>query len=545
MIRKAILALCIIPAMVAGMLHVAAIAQTGGQGGSDQAGVGIQPLDTKPTDPNGGQWFFRQGAPGETLQFRARLVNLATVERTVKLYLADLNFSADGTPQIPRPGEPSRDIGTWGGDVRSYTLEPNAAEVVTFSVTVPASADPGDHVGVVVVENPPQQTPGQAFNIVKRVSTRLYVTVPGDARPALEIESIKVDPDSSFFPREATVRVTLRNTGTIGLRPTVTVNGEKAAGPDAILTKSIENFVVTKKVPVWGGPQSYRIDVTSLVGLTTTQNRIGPVEQVRVSRFFFPWVLLIALVAMAGLFFLTRRWLRNRAGKYAAIRADMKRIERLLAEQRSGVDNDDAEDPELAIKAAIKRAGRAGDKDAEDKLKEKLAEHRADKAPVAAAPEPDPAPPAPVAAAPATSEAYDWLRVEASPVGPAEDAAPQEFYESLKGEEPPPPETPRVPVQTAAGPGYFVPDPAPAPAPPEQPVAPATPAADQQPPAQGRDEKLGGILRELATTPKRKQDPLIQAARAYGVITLRAHADLIEQLPPDVRGKLLPKRAVI
>lgn len=543
MIRKAILALCIIPAMVAGMLHVPATAQTGGQGGSDQAGVGIQPLDTKPTDPNGGQWFFRQGAPGETLQFRARLVNLATVERTVKLYLADLNFSADGTPQIPKPGEASKDIGTWGGDVRSVVLKPNAAEVVTFSVTVPASADPGDHVGVVVVENPPQQTPGQAFNIVKRVSTRLYVTVPGDARPALKIESIKVDPDSSFFPREATVRVTLRNTGTIGLRPTVTVNGEKAAGPEAILTKSIEHFVVTKKVPIWGGPQSYRVDVTSLVGLTTTQNRIGPVEQVRVSRFYFPWVLLIALALMAALFLLVRRMLRNRAGKYAAIRADMKRIERLLAEQRSGGDSDDSEDPELAIKAAIKRAGRAGDNDAENKLKKKLAEHRADKARM---PEPEPVASAPVPAPPtATKEAYEWLRDEASVAHGPEDAAPQDFYESLKGEEPPPTETPRVPVQTAAGPGYFVPDPAPAPTPVEQPAGPAKPGADQQPPAQGRDEKLAGILRELATTPKRKQEPLIQAARAYGVITLRAHADLIEQLPPDVRAKLLPKRAVI
>ena len=578
MIRKLILALCIIPATVAGMLHVpAAFGQA--QTSSAEAGVGIQPLGTSSSDPNGGQWFFKEGLPGTELEFQARLVNLASVERTVKMYLADLNFSADGTPQIPKPGEPSKDIGTWGGGVQTFTLAANKAQDISFKLRVPENADPGDHVGVVVIENPPQQTEGQAFNIVKRVSTRLYVTVPGDARPAMKIESVKVEPDSSFFPREATLRITLRNTGTIGLRPSVFVNGEKASGPQLMLTKSIEKFVVTKKVPLWGGPQTYRVDASSIVGLTTQQNQIGPVEQVRVSRFYFPYVLLIALAVVALLFFLIRRWLRNRAGKYAAIRADMKRIERLLAEQRSGGDNGDAEDPELTIKAAIKRAGRAGDKDAEEKLKEKLAEHRAAKTPVeppaapapapeqvvAAAPPPPPAPPAPepAPAAPVTSsesDSYDWL-LQDTPAdhGPADDTS-QELAESLRAGEPPAPEPPRVPVQTPAGPGYFVPDPAPVPAP--EPVAPEpvaeAPAAPEPAPAppapastaetrdpEGRDEKLAAILRELATAPKRKQEPLIQAARAYGVLTLRAHSDLIEQLPADVRAKLIPKRAVI
>lgn len=574
MIRKTILALCIIPALVAGMMHVPA-AHGQAQTSSADAGVGIQPLDTNPTDPNGGQWFFKEGSPGQTLEFKARLVNLATVERTVKMYLADLNFSADGTPQIPKPGEASKDIGTWGGGVQSFTLPANKAQDVTFKVTVPTSADPGDHVGAVVIENPPQRTEGQAFNIVKRVSTRLYVTVPGDANPAMRIESVKLEPDSSFFPRETTLRITLRNTGTIGLRPSVFVNGEKASGPELMLTKSIENYVVTKKVPLWGGPQSYRVDVTSLVGLTQTRNQIGPVESARVSKFYFPYVLLIALVLLVALFFLMRRWLRNRSGKYAAIRADMKRIERMLAEQRSGVDNDDDEDPELAIKAAIKRAGRAGDKDAEEQLKEKLAEHRAAKAPVVeaapppasvvAAPPPAPLPPpAPEPVVPVASaqdaDAYDWLKQDApADHGPA-DAPVPELGEVLKAGDPPAAEPPRVPVQSATGPGYFVPDPAPAPAPeptPEPvaeapaPAAPpvaapvSQPVPETRPSTEGRDEKLSEILRELATAPKRKQEPLIQAARAYGVLTLRAHGDLIEQLPADVRAKLVPKRAVI
>ena len=591
MLKKSILALCIIPAFVAGMLHIpSAYAQTQSQTSSENAGVGIQPLDTQPGDPNGGQWFFKQGSPRDVLEFRARLVNLASVERTVKMYLADLNFSADGTPQIPKPGEPSKDIGTWGSGVQTYTLAANKAQDITFKVTVPDGADPGDHVGVVVIENPPQQTSGQAFNIVKRVSTRLYVTVPGAAKPALKIESVKVEPDSSFFPREATVRVTLRNTGTIGLRPSVFVNGEKASGPETMLTKSIENFVITKKVPIWGGPQSYRVDVSSLVGVTLAQNVPGPVDQVRVSRFYFPYVLLIALAAIASLFFLVRRWLRKRAGRYAAMRADMKRIERLLSEQRNGGNGASDEDPELAIKAAIKRAGRAGDKESEEKLKEKLAEHRASIAP----PEPEPAPtpkaapvaqaapptptPEPVVAAPsppsppsppsqpepvAETTTYDWL-LEDSPAEPAVAAEdPKGFYDSLRDADEPA-EPPRTPVQTAVGPGYFVPDPAPPvvsnpPDPVEdevpepEPVVATAPQPEPEPVAPAHAESVAGepvdalaaILRELKTAPKKRQEALLASARSYGVLTLRAHGELIDELPADVKVELLPKQWAI
>ncbi|MEY2475556.1 MAG: hypothetical protein QOG87_871 [Actinomycetota bacterium] len=572
MLKKSLLALCIVPAFVAGMLHVpSAFAQAA----DDQAGVGIQPLDTKTSDPNGGQWFYKQGAPGDVLEFKARLVNLATVERTVKMYLADLNFSSDGTPQIPGPGKPSQDIGTWGTGEQSYTLAANAKQDITFKVVVPDGADPGDHVGVVVIENPPQKTTGQAFNIVKRVSTRLYVTVPGDAKPAMKVESVTIEPDSSIFPREATVRVTLRNTGTIGLRPNVTVNGEKATGPDVMLTKSIEHFVVTKKVPLWGGPQSYRVDVTSLVGVTTTQNRIGPVDQVRVSRFYFPWMLLIALTVLGLFVFMVRRWLRKRAGRYAAMRADMKRIERLLSEQRSGGTTPD-EDPEVAIKAAIKRAGRAGDKESEEKLKEKLAEHRA----AVAAPAPDPEPvvattpppaPEPVAApalpdepVPATagSSTYDWLLDDSPPVATE---GPKDFYDSLRDADEPA-EPSRTPVQSAMGPGYFVPDPAPPAAsspvtqdvaedaaPDPEPVVARAPQpepvsalvhATAVPPSEHVDA-LAALLRELKTAPKKRQEALLQAARSYGVLTLRAHAELIDELPPDVRVKLLPKQWAI
>ena len=495
------------------------------QGTGDQAGVGIQPLDTKPTDPNEGQWFFKTGSPGDVLTFRARLVNPATAERKVKIYLADLNFANDGTPQIPTDPNDSVDIGKWGAFTQpEYTLAPNSAQDLEFRVTVPQSADPGDHVGVVVIENEPQANPGSAFNIIKRVSTRLYVTVPGDAVPAYKIESVKVEPDSKWFPREATLRIQLRNTGRVAVRPTVKVGGQPANGPSLMLTKSIENFVVTKKVPIWGGPQAYRVDVTSFAG--ATGERLGPAEQLRVSRFYIPWVLLAALAVLLTLFVLVRRWMRRRVGKYAAIRADMKRIERLLEEQRAGTarGTEDEPDPEEAIKAAMKRAQRAGDERAVGRLESKLEDVKARAAESqAASPPPAPPPSRPVVETPPPTP---------PPTPPVEVSTPARS--GVVFEDRRPTSSPQAAAPTPAAPTPAAPTatPAPTPAPAHDPgSAPAEPARN--------NEALAAILREIPNASGERRDALIAAAQTFGPAALGAHDDLVGALPIDVRLTLL------
>jgi hypothetical protein len=548
--------------------------------------VGVTPVGTNPDDPNGGQWFY--GAPKPTqdgyepVHLTARIANPAAVPQTIRLYLADVDFTDKGAPNLKL--DSAQDVGAWGGfEPSTLTVQPKTDVTVPFTVTAPKDAEPGDHIGAVVAESLPEKpADGNLLALVKRVAVRLYITIPGEATPNFVIQKIDVQPDSSFFPREATVKVMLRNTGRVRVAPTVTIGGKEAKGSSLLLSRSVEPYVVTTKVPIYGGPQRYKVEVGTRLPSSNLQ---GPFRQASVSRFYIPWVLLIALVLLAAFVLLVRRWLRRRGGKYAEMRADMKRIERLLAEQRAGgaIDTRD-DDPEVAIKAAIKRAGRAGDKDSEEKLKEKLAEHRAAQVP-APAPEPplvpEPAPAAPVtpvvpvapvassepAPAPSDSSSYDFLR---EPVSSAPD--PRDFYDSLRETATPAapaPEPPRVPVQTPMGPGYFVADPATAPtedepieadeqpAPAHDPVAATSDSPADQPAvvANGaggapagtqaeRDENLVSLLRELATAPKRRQEALIKTARSYGVLTLRAHADVVEQLPADVRAKLLPRQVI-
>lgn len=576
----------VIPALVAGMtLSSASVASAqAADPNSVVTSVGVTPVGTNPDDPNGGQWFYAAPKPAkdgfEPVQLTARIANPANVPQTIRLYLADVEFTDKGAPDLKL--DSPKDVGAWGAfEPATLTVQPKSDVTVPFTITAPAGAEPGDHIGAVVAESLPEKpADGNLLALVKRVATRLYVTIPGEASPNFTIQKIDVQPDSTVFPREATVKVRLRNTGRVRIAPTVMINGKQAKGSGLLLTRSVEEYALTTKVPIWGGPQRYKVDVaTQLPG----QNAQGPFRQASVSRFYFPWALLVAVLLFVVLIFLVRRWMRRRGGKYAEMRADMRRIERLLAEQRAGGPVDDTtEDPEVAIKAAIKRAGRAGDKDAEEKLKEKLAEHRAIQAPepepepIAATPapvvEPEPEPePAPEPAAPVAqaSSGYDFLLEDApAPAAASTEASPKDFYDSLL-DEPAPVEPPRTPVQSGIGPGYFVPDPAPQPAPaPElvvaEPVAEAPivaepvveepiarePVEEQPAPpapaatATAHDESLVAILQELKGAPKSRQESLVRAARSYGVLTLRAHRELLEDLPADLRAKLLPKQVI-
>src|ERR1044071_3140837 len=123
----------------------------------DQAlipGVEVYPLGTSRTDPNGGNWFVTQLEYGKTQRLKARLYNPAEVAQTVKLYLADITFDDAGIPEVTNV---PIDVGTWGRFRHAQvTIEPKKTIVETFKIKAPEGADPGDHVGAVVVEQQPQ-----------------------------------------------------------------------------------------------------------------------------------------------------------------------------------------------------------------------------------------------------------------------------------------------------------------------------------------------------------------------------------------------------
>jgi hypothetical protein len=491
-----------IPALVAGMalsLAAPAWAQAAppAQPPTQVSSVGVTPVTTSPNDPNKGQWFFIDGlAPGQVGHSSARITNPATVPVVVHLYLADLNFAPNGGAQLADEGK-STDIGSWGGfgDNSTITLAPKESRVVPFTVTVPNDAEPGDHVGSVVAQTDPQSTADNSLlKIVRRVATRLYVTLPGEAHAAFSIKQVTMEKDSNFYTKEITTTVVLHNDGRVRLRPTVLIDGKQAKGSSALLSNSVEPYVVTQKVPIWGGPVTAHVEVHSKVGQVD-----GPVRTQNASTFVIPYVLFIGLALLVGFFFLVRWLWSKRGGKYAAMQADLRRFERLLQQQRAaGEDTANvAGEAELAIKAAIKQAGRAGDKDTEIKLRGKLAELREQEAappPPPSAPSPAPTSPAPAAAGSSPQPTFV--------AAPAPEPVNGNGNGAVSGN------------GNGNGNGHH---------------------------HQREDEaSLVAILRVLATAPPGgDRFALIKAARNYGKDAIEAHPEELTALPDDVRIRLL------
>ena len=338
--------------------------------------VTLRPVGTDQGDPNGGRWFITNIAPNETKQMDVKVFNPAEIPQTVKLFLADMVFDATGTPEVTNNPV---DVGTWGGFKNPVvTLQPRQSLQETFAIRAPAGVDPGDHIGAVVAEHQPQGS-GNVLS-VSRIAVRLYATLPGDARRQFVIDSVESQKDSAFFTRELDVAVQLKNTGRVRLEPKVTVDGVEAKGSAILMSYSAEPYRVTKKVPFWGGPVRMLVDAQ-----TTSIGVPGPSQQLRVTIWVIPWHLLVLLAFAAGLVYLVRMALRRRGGKYEAMQADMRRIERLITQgAANGNGNghgDDRTAAHAAIQAAIKQARRVGDADTADRLEQLLREQTAHERP--------------------------------------------------------------------------------------------------------------------------------------------------------------------
>lgn len=354
-------------AVAAALAAAAALSPASAQTSAPPSGVptvDIRPAGASASDPAGGDWFVTKAAPGQTVRLQARLFNPADIAQTVRLSTADLIYGEDASPRVPDP--PYRGVGTWAAfDQPTIVVPPHENVVTGFTVTPPNGAPPGDHVGVVVVEHAAEGN--STIAIVKKVSVKLYVTVPGDAPRQFSIHGVSTKKDSSVYAKELAVEVTLRNDGRIRLQPVVSVNGVTASGPGLLMTQAYERYTANVKVPFWGGPVRLKIAAT-----TTSDGFAGPARQLYATAFVVPWHLLaIAIGFLLAALGVRIAW-RRRGSRYTDLQSDLRRIERMLSAAPAPAAQPADADPDLAIRAAMKQARRAGDAQTEARLRERL-----------------------------------------------------------------------------------------------------------------------------------------------------------------------------
>jgi len=328
----------------------------GAMGQADEVpSASVKPEDADGNDPNGGQWFVMTLAPGQTGRAAALISNPAKVPQKFTLSLRDVTFKKDGTYSVNEG--PPKDVAAWGRFLQpEVRVESGQTVRAEFEITPPPGAEPGDHVGAILVTSEPE---GTTVAIIKQVAVRLYVTVPGDTTRAFEIDRIESIQEPGFFMFKGTlsVTVTLKNTGRVRVHPKTTVRGTPAKGPDTLLSRAFEKYLAEVKIPWYGMWVRLPVQATAEGGLIRKASK---------TVFVFPWGLVLALLGLAASVFGMRYWLSKRASRMGDLRADIRRLESLVTQRPSAATDgppaeEDAEAEEVAaILAAWKRARRTG-----------------------------------------------------------------------------------------------------------------------------------------------------------------------------------------
>lgn len=301
--------------MIAAVLVGCAVTAAAGQ--QDIPTVAVAPAEAEDGGPNDGRWFAEELVPGSSTRSAAKLTNPADVDQEVRLSVQDVVFSDRGVPSFSE--QPVVDgVASWVRlEQLRATVPARGSITVGFAVDVPTSAEPGDHVGALVVSSAPTQ--GQ-FEVTKQVATRLYVTVPGVATKDAELAKIDRKVVGGLFPSRLDVTVALRNTGRIRLQPDVRVNGAPAAGSAVLLTESVELYRAQVDVPWFGGRVA--VDVQAQTGAKPLEDES--------SVLVVPWaliaicLLLLLAASLLLVLFLARR--RRKARERQALEEELLRL---------------------------------------------------------------------------------------------------------------------------------------------------------------------------------------------------------------------------
>ena len=165
--------------------------------------------------------FSYQMEAGQVIDDYYMIKNTGTTSQVLTVFGTDAYNADDGGYALLDTADAPVDAGSWitfEGNVRKLEigLGPGESRIVSFTVTVPDNAGPGDHPAGIVISV--ASGSGQVL-VDKRFATRLYVRVPGELQPLLTVTSITgaYNPQWNPFTGTTTVTATYKNAGNVAL----------------------------------------------------------------------------------------------------------------------------------------------------------------------------------------------------------------------------------------------------------------------------------------------------------------------------------------
>lgn len=322
--RTATAVLLALTASLAGLTAPAMAAE------SDVITWSVRPGDESGAD--GRSWIEHELDPGESIVEHLVVTNHGDAAVAFRLNAADGYFTDKGRFNILPVGGTSTDAGTWIElSTQSVEVGPGASESVSFRITVPDDATPGDHpAGVsasVLLDGAGE------VKVDSRVGFRVMSRVTG------ELHSVAVATGAGSFtgsinpfePGDMAVHYSVANEGNTRLQvqPDVTLTA-----PFGLWSTTVQGQALTEIAPgerrdgtiavpgIWPA-FLYTIDVDTDVAPVADGLEIGTVESpgTTVTAMAIPWSQLVALVLIAGvwtLWHIDRRRKKNLIAQLSA-----------------------------------------------------------------------------------------------------------------------------------------------------------------------------------------------------------------------------------
>jgi hypothetical protein len=305
---------------------------TGKQTGKDAPiTVGIQTATSDGIDERGKYEY--ELAPKSVSQDWIAVVNYSDRPADVTLSPRDATTTSDSPFAVQPNGVASTDVGSWIALSKTHLhLAARSQTLVPFQIGVPYNAEPGDHVGAVVmtvdVDGEGTQPESNEVRIDNRVGLRVYLRVPGSLTPQLQINDLKAHFDgswASFGVGRNTVDYTVKNSGNVVLSGTQVIEMLRSVrlsgieiDPEPFSDMLPDGEITVHQVSgkfFAVGPLQTRVTVT---GSSDEAVDVAPVTA-EVSQRVLPWALavtaLVVLILASVLTRLIRRWHKRRPPK--------------------------------------------------------------------------------------------------------------------------------------------------------------------------------------------------------------------------------------
>jgi len=190
------------------------------------ASFALQTLNSEAA-PQNQSYYILQGQPGATLENTIRVVNAGTAAGSVILYTVDMTTGQTGGSVFRLRDDPQDVVGSWITLAASeLTLAAGESRDVPFSVTIPADARAGHHLGGIVAEaveltevaNASDGADSASFQVKvqSRNAMAVQVNLPGAVVEQIDVLGITAGGQGGH----QTLVIGMSNSGNVMLKPT-------------------------------------------------------------------------------------------------------------------------------------------------------------------------------------------------------------------------------------------------------------------------------------------------------------------------------------